>query len=137
MLLTYVAIVTTYIPGVIEGLKEGYESQEQSQPATQDASDEVPADAADESRPEDLEPHADELEFEPEITIGYRLFAYLIVFVIAMLAPILMAFESPIGLVIIGIGLYEAWKINKKLVLEITGPFQVGQAKTLPVADAE
>jgi hypothetical protein len=30
------------------------------------------------------------------------------------------------GILIIGIGLYEAWKMNRRTPLEIAGPFRVG-----------
>jgi len=36
------------------------------------------------------------------------------------------------GLVIIGIGLYEAWALNKPASLAITGPYQVGAAPSQP-----
>jgi hypothetical protein len=37
--------------------------------------------------------------------------------------PIRQGIESPLGLVIIGIGLYEAWTFNAPVKLAITGPF--------------
>jgi len=37
-----------------------------------------------------------------------------------------------LGLVIIGIGLYEAWVLNKPATLTITGPYQVGAAPSQP-----
>jgi hypothetical protein len=40
-------------------------------------------------------------------------------------APILSAMNSPIGFIIIGIALYEAWKINRGAAFTITGPYRV------------
>jgi hypothetical protein len=40
--------------------------------------------------------------------------------------------ESPIMIVIIGVGLWEAWKIPKRAALEITGPYQVGKVQQPP-----
>src|SRR5207302_10986103 len=40
--------------------------------------------------------------------------------------PVIAGFDSPIGLVITGIAIYEAWKINRGASLRITGPYQVG-----------
>ncbi len=37
--------------------------------------------------------------------------------------PIRQGIESPLGFVIIGIGLYEAWRFNAPVKLAITGPF--------------
>lgn len=52
--------------------------------------------------------------------------AYAIVFAFEL--PFLRGFEGIIGIFIIGIALYEAWKMNKKASLEITGPHVVGVA---------
>lgn len=48
---------------------------------------------------------------------------------VAFAAPFLGGFENVIGIVIIGIGVYEAWKINKRQAFEITGPHRVGTAE--------
>ena len=48
----------------------------------------------------------------------------------AIRAPVEANLESPMGLIIVGIALYEAWKINKSPVLQINGPFRVGSAPT-------
>jgi hypothetical protein len=39
--------------------------------------------------------------------------------------PILVGIQRPISLFILGIALYEAWKLNEKAELRITGPYQV------------
>jgi hypothetical protein len=49
-------------------------------------------------------------------------------FVFAFAAPFLGGAQNIMGIVIIGIALYEAWKMNKKVPLEITGPHRVGAA---------
>ena len=41
----------------------------------------------------------------------------------AFIAPF---FGGIMGIVILGIALYEAWKINTRATLEITGPHPVG-----------
>jgi hypothetical protein len=33
------------------------------------------------------------------------------------------------GIVIIGIGLYEAWKVNRGAPFSVSGPFMVGEAR--------
>jgi hypothetical protein len=43
-------------------------------------------------------------------------------------APFLAGFQNIIGIVIIGIGLYEAWKLNRRVPFEITGPHTVATA---------
>lgn len=52
----------------------------------------------------------------------------IIVLYVSLKLPVLHGMESPIGLLIIGIALYEAWKINKGSSIRIFGPFQVGRA---------
>ena len=39
--------------------------------------------------------------------------------------PFLAGFQNILGLVIIAIGLYEAWKLNQRTELKIAGPFKV------------
>lgn len=56
-------------------------------------------------------------------------------FAIAFAAPFLMGFQNIMGIIIIGIGLYEAWKMNRKVPLAITGPFRV--ASPAPPAVSE
>ncbi len=46
----------------------------------------------------------------------------LLILAIACAAPFLAGFENIIGIVIIGIGLYEAWKLNRRSTVAITGP---------------
>ena len=43
--------------------------------------------------------------------------------------PFLAGFENVIGIIIIGIALYEAWKINQRAQLAFAGPFKVGQPR--------
>jgi hypothetical protein len=47
-------------------------------------------------------------------------------------APFLVGFSNIIGWIIIGIGVYEAWKINKRRVFAVTGPHAL--ASTQPAA---
>lgn len=49
------------------------------------------------------------------------------VVVLALAVPFLMGFENIIGLLIIGFGLYQAWKSTKKLEVKIMGPFDINK----------
>jgi len=44
---------------------------------------------------------------------------------LAAAIPILAGFSNIIGLLIIGIAVFEAWKLNRRVVLKITGPYRV------------
>ncbi len=50
----------------------------------------------------------------------------------AFVAPFLGGFQNILGLLIIGFGLWEAWKINRATPLTISGPFRVGAAAPSP-----
>lgn len=56
-----------------------------------------------------------------------------VAFVISLAAPFLILVEHGasgiLGLFIIGIGLYEAWKLNKRGALELAGPFPIAPPK--------
>lgn len=74
--------------------------------------------------------------YVPDIVKGFReqavaeqgVVALAAVVAIAFAAPFLMGFENIIGIVIIAIGLYEAWKINRKADRSVTGPFRIEDA---------
>jgi len=44
---------------------------------------------------------------------------------LAALIPILSGFSNIIGLLIIGIAVFEAWKLNRRVTLDISGPYRV------------
>jgi hypothetical protein len=48
---------------------------------------------------------------------------------LAALIPILAGFSNIIGLLIIGIAVFEAWKLNRKATLDVSGPYRVGGAE--------
>jgi hypothetical protein len=56
--------------------------------------------------------------------------------VIAVAAPFLGGIKNLIGIAIIGIALYEAWKINQRRSLQISGPFRVAAAGAGPIPAA-
>ena len=45
---------------------------------------------------------------------------------LAAMIPIFAGFSNIIGLLIIGIAVFEAWKLNRRVVLNITGPYRLG-----------
>jgi hypothetical protein len=55
------------------------------------------------------------------------LFGVLNAFLFSLTIPFLGGFENIIGILIIGIALWEAWKLNQETPLEITGPHLVGR----------
>jgi hypothetical protein len=122
--LTYLAIVSTYIPPIIGELSKleaetTTASAEQTPAATPvSATTETPAETA-------AEPASE----PPALFV-----VVLILTAIAIAAPFLAGFENIIGLVIIGIGLYEAWKLNRRTELTISGPHALVAQPAQPVA---
>ena len=48
--------------------------------------------------------------------------------VLSLAMPFLMITENPLTLLIVGFGLYQAWTMNKRRVLDISGPHPVAPA---------
>jgi hypothetical protein len=108
--LTYLAIVSTYIPPIVEEILKPEAVEEEA----------VNASAV----------HADFAVAEPEEPATMRDVFLGSVFLIALAAaaPFLAGVENIIGLVIIGIGLWEAWKLNRFQELKVTGPHTIASA---------
>ena len=53
-----------------------------------------------------------------------------LLFGLAMASPFLEGASNALGLLIIGFGLLQAWKINKRTVIEFAGPFSVAAHDT-------
>jgi hypothetical protein len=119
VILTYMAIVTSYLPMALEQLPDLEKpSATATQPATAPAAsggpNPAPAKAAKASVAE-----------EP-LTAGTFVLGILALLAFAALLPFFAGLENIVGLLIIGIGLWQAWKMNQRKTLEITGPFRVG-----------
>lgn len=54
-----------------------------------------------------------------------------ILFGYMLAAPFLTAMDSPLGLIIVGIGLWEAWRRTKGLPMTVSGPFRVAPAAAM------
>jgi hypothetical protein len=122
MALTYLAIVATYIPPIIQGFREGAAKTAAVEPVAADgAPSAVPAAAAAPSET------ADTPEGEPTGEVP-TVIAVVLIFAIACAAPFLAGFENIMGIVIIGIGLYEAWKLNRRTTVTITGPHAISHS---------
>ena len=121
VLLTYGAIVSTYVPFVFEAWEEE-ELGQSLEPMGDEGSEEgeaislnTPAGAL----------QAEEGPLTPsDFLVGLVAFALLVAAI-----PFLAGVENIIGLLIIGFGLYEAWRLNRYQELTIEGPFRVGQGR--------
>ena len=108
MFLTYTAIVSTYVPFVFRGVNRPAEQQKGGDQKN-------PGKAADVKVAEKPAP-ADEKLKHPGLEAWIRLIALIYA------VPFLAGADNIIGLIIIGIALYEAWKMNARHPLVISGP---------------
>jgi hypothetical protein len=110
--LTYLSITGTYIPPIISAVLE----RDRAGHTTAQEAAVTPAAADDPATTSEEAPGARRLG------AAGLLLAIVLLFALACAAPFLAGAQNLMGLIIIGIGLYEAWKINKRVPLTITGP---------------
>ena len=109
MFLTYTAVVVTDSSLIARELKKEWRAQAASQVS---AADGVNASAG---VAQDTSPRPGPLAF----ALGLAL-----IIALAYAAPIMIGITSPLHLLIAGFALYEAWKLNRGLALQVTGPYQ-------------
>jgi hypothetical protein len=120
MALTYVSITSSYVPFVVQGMVKG---------AHEEGVAKVTAASPDSSGPSPSIVRAK----KQSVTVAGLLLFFAMVFALAFAAPFLAGFSNVMGIVIIGIALYEAWKINRHV--PISGPFRLApRARAGPVA---
>jgi hypothetical protein len=116
MFLTYAAIIVIYVPSAMERQMDSIK-HEKAVAAEKAKESGAPAPA------EEKKPITNPLIY-PIILI--------FVFVVACIEPFRQGAQNFIGLLLIGIALYEAWKLNRRVRLDFQGPFKMGS--TLPPA---
>ncbi len=62
---------------------------------------------------------------QPLPVVARIVLVVLVMLALSLATPVLMGMESPIGLLIVGFALWEAWKFSAARKLPITGPYQV------------
>ena len=153
--LTYVASTMGYAPSLVAGLQEATETRARQAPSAAGAENERSAASDDdEARPSGAAAGGTGTETESAdapsaagqgdgehagpLVSALRL-AYGIAFLLGIMlaAPFLELSSAPLGVVIILIGLWQAWKLTRGVPTTITGPYRVAPATTAPpVAEA-
>lgn len=128
--LTYFGICVQYVPDIIKALRDRQPSQAQNAPSPSNPTTSNPTTSNAAAVPVAAEPKASP-EASPlsKYSLPVRLLmaaGFLLAF--AMAAPFLGGFENIIGIFIIGFALWEAWKINRRVPMQIEGPFRLGAA---------
>lgn len=124
--LTYASIVSTYIPTIIQVARKDHETRPAGAAASPPAASAAPASAA----PASTTPAAAAPKPAAPQKVSFVMFLIGIaaLFALAFALPFLMGFQNIVGLFIIGIGLYEAWKITAPTPFTVSGPYRVGAA---------
>lgn len=146
--LTYVSIASTYVPRVLDALRE---REHREQPAAQTGPAPAPqpvapaptaappqsaadGDAATPAAAPSAAPAAAPAPAAPPSTeprqssLGSLLLALVTLLAFTLALPFLAGFDNIMGLIIIGIALYEAWKVNRAAPFRVSGPYRVGDA---------
>ncbi|MBI3271632.1 MAG: hypothetical protein HYZ53_21760 [Planctomycetes bacterium] len=120
--ITYCAIVSTYVPFILKELHK-------SRPSNADGAGPTGKGAAGGAT---AAPAGDtpEAEDRPIVHAGKLLLGLLLSFARAFAMPIRAGFQNFMIWIIIGIALYEAWRLNQHIPLVFTGPFRVSTAAT-------
>ncbi len=111
VLITYISIVSTYVPMVISEFKKQAAVAETTQNATIEK-----AKAAQPAAP---------AAPQPPISFGEALVALLLFAGAMLILPFLAGISNIIGLLIIGFALFEAWRRTAKPKVDIEGPFEI------------
>jgi hypothetical protein len=112
--LTYLAIVSTYVPFIVKAMEDR---------STADSTIVTPAAGGDSVtvRPAVATVTADSTP--TEMTAGRFALGVLALVALAAAAPFLAGIENVLGLLIIGFALFQAWQMNRRVPLTITGPY--------------
>ena len=128
MFLTYTSIVSSYVPLIIrEALKPEQSAFQTGDTATIPplSSDTAAAAIAVDSASHSLVVSDLETVSEMASAPSNPVLAILLGIGLIYALPFLAGFQNILGLVIIAIGLYEAWKLNQRAELRVAGPFKV------------
>jgi hypothetical protein len=124
MFLCYAAICGTYLPRVLEAAKQ---SEPRNGPVAAAAQGSASTPAVPEPGASTPPPVA---AAPASVGLGEFLQAVGMLVALTLALPFLAGFENLMGLLIIGIALFEAWKVNKAPPFSLSGPFTVSTNQT-------
>jgi hypothetical protein len=118
--LTYMAIVSTYLPAIFHqiGERQSRAKAAATAPAQAGGAATVPGQPVNPAQPPPRQ----------HVGFGSAMLGLGAILLFAAVIPFLAGAKNLIGLLIIGFGLWEAWKLNRRTELAISGPFRVGAA---------
>ena len=122
--LTYGSIASTYMPDVLRGMQEGQEEM-----AAEEMALSAEAGGAEGEAGIAVPGAENSAAMAAEEGAGSEMplwFEAIFAFIISLAVPFLGGTDNLIGWVIIAVGLWEAWRANKRAPLEVAGPFRIG-----------
>jgi len=119
MFLTYTAVVVTDSSLIARELKKEWRAHGDSAPAAGAGTPAAVAPEVNASADRGGAPGTSHLPRPLAVALGLAVLVAL-----AYVAPIMIGITSPIHLLIAGFALYEAWKLNRGVALQVTGPYQ-------------
>jgi hypothetical protein len=127
MLLTYVSITTSYVPIIVKGVVKSAKERSAAVESGKTATETPPAVEAQLAKGEATQESSATSKPDPShLPLPLALLAFFaLVWGLALAAPFLAGTSNIMGLIIIGIGLYEAWKLNR--APKLAGPFRLNQ----------
>ncbi|AGA30253.1 hypothetical protein Sinac_6151 [Singulisphaera acidiphila DSM 18658] len=131
ILLTYAAIsasyAATYLPVILAERVEGKNANHgelTDKPEAERNKEQKPVDAEKELPPPERQPLKAADLSNPILLLS--------LIIISLSLPIVVGLSSPIGLLIVGFALWEAWKLNRHVPLVFNGPFSFGGESAPP-----
>lgn len=123
VLITYCSIAANYMPDVFQAFMS--EARDRQQVAANDLEE-----AQDKGEANGPVVNADDAQTVDDLSAGRKIIVVAIVtaiaFAFSLALPFLQGVENIIGLLIIGIALWEAWKLNALRKVQISGPYKLG-----------
>ncbi len=130
MVLTYMSITTSYVPIILRGIVQsaGDKTHETTTQTAKDPPSVAAPAAGDETAERNRDNGKTDAHARPSrLPAPVAILAFLgLVWGLALAAPFLAGASNIMGLIIIAIGLYEAWKYNRRVV--VSGPFHFAPA---------
>ena len=125
MFLTYSAVAVTNVPLILNAARDGHAASSSSSAAHVAPGVGVAPVAP--TAPPATPPSTDgsSPNSRPTTSIGAFVAACALLLALAYVVPFMGGTDSILGVLIIGFGVYEAWKLNKRIPTPIRGPFHV------------
>ena len=121
MVLTYLAMVTSYVPPIVKEFSQNPGSTARANSRAGEQGTDSPSDNSAGRRTATPASEPSTVKQQP-LTLGRALIYLALLVLFACAVPFLRGVDGVLGLVIIGIGVYEAWKFNRRRSIVITGP---------------